>query len=72
MNWQAIALIFSAGMFYAGVRLQRRDVTGIRKVVNKNDKSQRKRLTKLLGILRKALPEEYREQIIELLPEDDE
>jgi hypothetical protein len=72
MNWQAVALIFSAGTFYAGVRLLRRDVTGIRKVVNQNRKSERKRFTKLLTVLRTALPEEYREQIIEMLPEDDE
>jgi hypothetical protein len=72
MNWQAVALIFSAGIFYAGVRKLRRDVTGVRKVVNENDRRQRKRFTKLLGILRVALPEEQREQIIAMLPEDDE
>jgi hypothetical protein len=72
MNWQAVSLIVSALIFYAGVKRFRNDVTGVRKVVNENAKHQRKRFTKLLRTLRVALPEEYREQIIEMLPEDDE
>jgi hypothetical protein len=65
-------LIFSAGIFYAGVRLMRKDLTGVRRVVNENDKRQRKRLTKLLKLLREALPEKYDEQIVDMLPEDEE
>ncbi len=72
MNWQVIGLVFGAGVFYAGIRLMRKDLNGVRKVLNDNHKQQRKRFNKLLRTLRTALPEEYREQIIEMLPEDDE
>jgi hypothetical protein len=65
-------VIFSAGVFYAGVRLMRKDLTGVRRIVNDNAKRERKRFTKLLNTLRVALPEEYRERIIEMLPDDDE
>jgi len=72
MNWQAVSLIVSVLIFYGGVKRFRNDVTGVRRVVNKNREQERKRNTQLLQILRKALPEEYREQIIEMLPQDDE
>jgi hypothetical protein len=72
MNWQAAAVIFAAGTFYAGVRLLRRDVTGVRKVVNTNERGRKHFNKKLLGILRVALPPEHSEKVIQLLEEDDE
>jgi hypothetical protein len=72
MNWQAAALIFAAGIFYAGVKRRWRDLNGVRKIGDENDKRQRRRFNKLLQILRVTLPEEQREKIIELLAEDNE
>ena len=73
MGYVEIAgLIFAAGVFYAGVKRLRRDATGVRQIVDRNEKRRHKQTNKLLGILRKALPEEHREAIIQLLEEDDE
>jgi hypothetical protein len=72
MNWQAASMIFAAGVFYAGVRLLRRDLNGVRKVMNARLKAQREDRTKLLHILREALPVQFREEIIQMLPEVDE
>jgi hypothetical protein len=66
------SLIFAAGIFYAGVRRMGKHLNGVRRIVNENRKQERKRFTKLLNTLRVALPEEHREKIIEMLPEDDE
>jgi hypothetical protein len=72
MNWQAASLVFAAGVFYAGVRLLRRDLNGVRRLMNARMKRQRERHTKLLHVLREALPVQFREEIIQMLPEDDE
>jgi hypothetical protein len=65
-------IIFAAGIFYAGVRLMRKDLTGVRRIVDANDKRQNRKTTKLLKLLRKALPEEYDDEIVDMLPQDEE
>jgi hypothetical protein len=72
MNWQGPDLIIAAVIFYAGIRRFRSDLTGVRKVVDLNYKLQRKRVNNVLRVLRVALPEEHREKIIEMLPDDEE
>jgi 16S rRNA C1402 N4-methylase RsmH len=72
MNWKLAAIIFAAAVFYEKASKAIRDFNGIRRVMNEENKRLRKRITKLLKVLRTALPEEHREQIIEMLSENDE
>jgi hypothetical protein len=69
---EVIGLIFAAGIFYAGVKKMRSDLTGVRKVVNENIKLERRRFHQVLATMLVTVSEEHRELILQMLREDQE
>lgn len=69
---EVVGLIFAAGIFYAGVKTMRKDLTGVRKVVNDNTKRERRRFHQVLATMLMTVNDEHRELILQMLREDEE
>jgi hypothetical protein len=69
---EVVGLIFAAGIFYAGVKTMRKDLTGVRNVVNKNTTRERRRFHQILATMLVTVDNEHRELILQMLREDEE